>query len=107
MTPAELQDIDRRMAEACGWTQIANSGTWKKNGWQVRYIAPPYTTDPALTMPLMEAEPFGSKFTCLGDGDGWFVRLSLGIHSSTGPTILIAFCLAYLARHAARGARAK
>lgn len=103
VTPAELADIDRRMAEAEGWRLVG--AHWYPPGEVIDYarqgrIAPPaYTTDWSLTGPLMERH-IDSVETDPTE-DGGIVRTVTLLTGEQGqdPDIQVAFCLAYLARH--------
>ena len=114
MTSIDPHNLDQRMAIACGWTKSRGSVFWKHPD----HIAmcdgpPPYTTDPALTMPLIEAEFNGTVIRREGWPDHigvvsgqWTVSLPSKTAASgfvaTGPTILIAYCKAYIVRASTR-----
>ena len=112
MTNIDLHDLDRRMAIACGWKKSRGTVFWKHPD----HIAmcdgpPPYTTDPSLTLPLMEAELNGTVIRREGWPDHiisgqWTVSLQSKTAAAgfvaTGPTILIAYCKAFIARASTR-----
>lgn len=90
----DLDDINRRMAQACGYEYSALSPDWSQwwcrsvpdgHGWYkapgdqswtcaaCHGFPPAYATDWSLTGPLMEAEAIGSGF--IRADDGWSCHL--------------------------------
>ena len=117
MTPSDIDSINRRMAEACGWKFRKRVGTWVDR-WilempelprdqfgaiqlRVQYgkEAPKFTTDCWMYADLIEQEMMYSHRSALDDQ--WVVGIRGGFWGN-GETLAIAFCLAYLARHDAR-----
>ena len=106
MTTVDTDAINRRMAELQGYKYLKGivGPDWfwfDRNQTKAHTFPPDYCHDPALTMPLMEAEQY-MHIDRMADEDGqWFVALDVTSersHYGHGPTILIAYCLAFIAR---------
>ena len=105
MTTLDTDAINRRMAELQGWTDCRygpkDEPCWYHDelGWS--YDLPPdFCHDPALTMPLVNAEKPDS-IVIKRIKDGWYVCIVVpykSVHNGFGPTLEIAYLLAYIAR---------
>lgn len=76
--PTELRELDRRVAEAKGWTNLCQNalGAWLGTHWwrgmEVEQVLPHYSTDTGLAMTLFEEMAAAHLVPAMYGHDGEF-----------------------------------